>query len=132
MKNKFIPKILQFVEMPEREIVVVKTFFVYEFQHWWFGIWDEPAEGTFKWSDQGNSCGILPRSKVPRGYTWTSEWMIDVEEGRTDKDGFVYATRLTKEFHRENNLLDTIRRRRWKRVCMTEGEGEEGRWGEGK
>ena len=124
-QNKLITKLLCFVEMPEREIQVIKTFFLFEFQHWWFGVWTEPSEQhLLKWSDKTGRLRVLPRDKPSSGFFWTSEWLIDIDLDHTDKDGFEYSPRLINEFHKDNNLLDTIRRRRWKRTCMTKQQQE--------
>ena len=59
---------------------------------------------------------------LPSGYVWQTEWTVRVEEGKTDKDGWLYALDFpASNWARSQSKGDFVRRRLWMRtMCLAD------------
>lgn len=59
----------------------------------------------------------MGKDKHPHpGYEWIDDWKM-VISNETDSEGYTYSADLVHKYHKDRNLLDALRRKKWVRKC---------------
>lgn len=103
---------------------------VYEYQTYSSSGWKPYRELPWALKANNQLCKPPDEIKPPSSeWVWTTNWRIDKLTGKTDRDGWEYATRIyrlksTSETNRkskaEQSFFDTARRRVWARILRRE------------
>lgn len=60
----------------------------------------------------------LSKEKFPHPkYEWIGEWKVHIG-AETDPEGYTYSADFVHKYHKDRNLMDALRRRKWVRMCQ--------------
>ena len=71
----------------------------------------------------------LPKDsfKLPgKDWEWEDIWHVEKTPDQTDPDGWQYALDFNYNFHGTKGIFDSVRRKKWVRVCRQKLENNSG------